>query len=130
VDQAPIAIFRLNNDAVILDVNPQAVLSLGDTREELIGTNLFTIAPLFSVERWREHRGDITEGDTRVIDTVHRRKDGNQFPVESHLTAGISGGGACVNPVLAQDSVWLQVMLENMQNLRRPLNAVLARSVN
>jgi PAS domain S-box-containing protein len=50
LDHAPFAIFRLDEDARIVEANDDACRGLGYTPQELIGLSLFEIDPNFSLE--------------------------------------------------------------------------------
>ncbi len=94
IDQAPIDISWINQDGDFLYVNEQVCRSLGYTREELLRLRLWDIDPVFPKERWnnnwkryRENR----QGGGEHHETIHRRKDGVDFPVEvssKHLWFG------------------------------------------
>ncbi|WP_305042919.1 EAL domain-containing protein [Geoalkalibacter sp.] len=82
IDQASIAIFRIDEDGLILEANDQACASLGYERNELCGMEIFDIDPDFDPVRWREHRKTVRNKGSGTIETRHRRKDGTIFPVE------------------------------------------------
>jgi PAS domain S-box-containing protein len=82
-DKAAIGIFRIDANARIIDVNDQAARSLGYTREELGTLSIFDIDPLVNTENWGGIWQRLLEMEGfDVFETVHRRKDGHEFPVE------------------------------------------------
>ncbi|MBK8900496.1 MAG: PAS domain S-box protein [Anaerolineaceae bacterium] len=92
VDHATDAFFLHDERSVILDVNHQACLSLGYSREELIG-----MSPRdFDVKLERGSLEEIQErldtGEVFTFDTLHRRKDGHIFPVEVRVRPLWQGG--------------------------------------
>jgi two-component system cell cycle sensor histidine kinase/response regulator CckA len=82
IENAAMGIFRVADDARILEVNEHACRSLGYNREELLGMTIFDIDPTFSREKWTVHRRKLAEERVRVVQSQHRRKDGSLIPVE------------------------------------------------
>jgi PAS domain S-box-containing protein len=92
VDHASDAFFLLDGQLRVLDVNKQACVSLGYSREELIGMH----PPDFdsgldqaSIQRLRQR---IAAGETVTFETRHQRKDGTSFPVEIRAGQFEQGG--------------------------------------
>ena len=82
VDNATDAFILHDDQLTILDVNHQACVSLGYSREELIGVHprIFDVGlDEASIERLRQR---ALAGETLTLETRHRRKDGTVFPVE------------------------------------------------
>jgi PAS domain S-box-containing protein len=82
VDNATDAFILHDDQLTILDVNQQACVSLGYSREELIGMHprIFDVGlDEASIERLRQR---ALAGETLTLETRHRRKDGTIFPVE------------------------------------------------
>ena len=82
VDNAADAFFLLNDQSTVLNVNRQACVSLGYSREELIGKHQrdFDITlDEASIECLKQR---IMAGEAITFETCHRRKDGTSFPVE------------------------------------------------
>ena len=82
IDQATIGIFRINEDGNITYVNNYACESLGYSREELCGMTVLDIDPTFTFDKWLEHRKKMRKTKSGTIETIHRRKDDTEFPVE------------------------------------------------
>ncbi len=82
VQLAPFAIFRMDSDAKVVEVNDQACRHLGYAREELIGRTVFDFDATFTPEKWRAHRQSLSQEGTRRFESQHRRKDGTIIPVE------------------------------------------------
>jgi PAS domain S-box-containing protein len=82
VEHAAVAIFRVADDARIMEVNEHACRSLGYSRPELLGMTIFDIDPTTPPEKWAEHRRKLAQERVRIIRAHHRRKDGTRFPVE------------------------------------------------
>src|SRR5271165_3285457 len=75
VDNAKDAFFLHDDQLTILDVNQQACVSMGYSREELIGMHprLFDIGLDEASIEWLRQR--IAAGETPTFETRHRRKD-------------------------------------------------------
>ncbi|WP_254508916.1 PAS domain S-box protein [Anatilimnocola floriformis] len=82
VDHVSDAMFLHHADATVLDVNQQACDSLGLSREELIGKTPIEFDPAVTVEQLAALRATLDAGESLVLETQHRRKDGSTFPVE------------------------------------------------
>ena len=81
-DKASIGIFRIGHEGQIVNVNDQACLNLGYSREELCRMTIFGIDPNFSTDIWPEHIAKLHETKSLTIETLHRHKNGNVFPVQ------------------------------------------------
>jgi len=82
-DKASIGIFRIGANARILTVNDQAARSLGYTKEELTALTIFDIDPLVNRDNWdRIWQRLFDKGGLDVFETLHRRRDGTDIPVE------------------------------------------------
>lgn len=86
VDQAADALFILDYQGRIIDVNRKACESLGYVRDELLAMNIADIdhdagRPLHRQKYWESLR----PGMIAIFESLHRRKNGSVFPVEIHL---------------------------------------------
>lgn len=83
IDHSAVGIFRIEEpDGRIVGVNDHACKSLGYSREELCSMTVLDIDPTFTIETWLEHRKNVRQLKSRTIETIHRKKDGTEFPVE------------------------------------------------
>ncbi len=84
VDHATDALFVHDERARILDVNQQACLGLGYSREELIGMGPgeFDASVAEDIERAQSINRRLDAGESLVFETTHRRKDGSTYPAE------------------------------------------------
>jgi len=86
VDQAVDAFFLFNPDGRIVDVNQRACDTLGYGRGELLGMTVGDIAPAVSAPGSNETPwGSLRPLDAVTNESVHRRKDGTDFPVEMRV---------------------------------------------
>ncbi len=82
VDHATDAFFLHDDQLVVVDVNRQACLSLGYTRDELVGMTPLDFDPDVTPARLEEFGRRLDAGEMLVFESHHRRKDGSVFPVE------------------------------------------------
>lgn len=66
----------------IVYVNEAACRAVGYTRDELIGQPVSLISPNATPERLQQVWAELRSGRSFKTETVHRRKDGSEFPVE------------------------------------------------
>ena len=102
VDHATDAFFLHDERGMIVDVNRQACESLGYSREELIGIHPrdFNISlDARTIDRVAEQ---VLSGKVVSFETLHRRKNGEVFPVEVRLRR-FQHGDAVFGLALARD---------------------------
>ena len=92
VDHATDAFFLLDDQLKVLDVNRHACVSLGCSREELIGIHPRDFDSGLDEESIQRLGKRITDGETVTFETRHRRKDGTSFPVEIRAAPFEQGG--------------------------------------
>ena len=92
LDHAGEALYLLDPDGRFLDVNETACRGLGYTREELRSLTVFDIDPNFSPEIWPDHWETSKQKKTMRIESEHRHKDGDTFPVEISINYFECGG--------------------------------------
>jgi PAS domain S-box-containing protein len=82
VDNASDAFFLLDEDWTVLDVNQQACIGLGYSRQELIGKHKSDFDIALDEPSIRHLKQRMVAGEAITFETRHRRKDGTSFPVE------------------------------------------------
>jgi len=92
LDPLSLATFWVAEDASIVYVNRAACRSLGYSRRELLALKIMDIDPDFSRRRWTRHWNSGKLSRARLIETMHRTKDGRVFPVEVAISAFSVGG--------------------------------------
>lgn len=90
VDHATDALF-FHEWGTILDVNLQACLSLGYTREELIGMRPHDFDVDLDQAFMDQIEARLNAGEVFTFETKHRRKDGTVFPVEVRVRGFVQG---------------------------------------
>jgi PAS domain S-box-containing protein len=68
-----------------LDVNEQACLALGYTREEYLTLTVSEINPMVAARSWEVTREELRRSGSLIRESQHRRKDGSVFPVEVNV---------------------------------------------
>ena len=69
----------------IVFVNETSCSSLGYTQEELLDMKVESVDPNVSPERWSELYRSVKERGSIMIESVHRKKDGTEYPVEVNI---------------------------------------------
>jgi two-component system, cell cycle sensor histidine kinase and response regulator CckA len=75
-------VFWVGETGCFTDVNAAACRKLGYTREELLTMSVADIDPCFPPEQWAPHWEEMKQCGTKVLETVHRAKNGNLIPME------------------------------------------------
>ena len=102
VESSADEIFWINDEARITYVNNQACRALGYTREELLRMRVHDIDPGYNDSVGSEIRHKLVAEGHLVFESVHRAKDGREYPVE--ITANIlEFGGRIFNCAFVQD---------------------------
>lgn len=82
IDHSSESLFWIGSDARILRVNDFACKNLGYSREELLSMTVHDINPVFPDELWPKRWKELKEKGSVTFESIHRRKDGYEFPVE------------------------------------------------
>lgn len=82
IEQGSDAFFLLSCDGAFIKVNSQAANSLGYSKSELLGMNISQIDTDFTPDELHDICVGVTNGEKRILESHHRRKDGTTFPVE------------------------------------------------
>lgn len=85
VEQAVDAIFVVNSQGHIVEVNQQACHNLGYTPEELLTLTVLDIQKRLDAADFQALWERLTPGIPITIEGIHQRKDGSTFPVEVRL---------------------------------------------
>lgn len=82
VDRSSDAVFWLDMEGCVLNVNDHACRSLGYSREELVGMYVWDFDPNFVGVDWPARMKALRSKQSWRHESVHRRKDGSILPVE------------------------------------------------
>jgi len=101
----------------ILFANDGAVRNLGYSREELVGMTMTDFKPTQSPDSFRALLAPLAAGEqeTLVLKLTHRRRDGTEYPVETHLQLVDRGHGLRVGLALMNDLTEHQRILDTLQ---------------
>lgn len=86
MDHAVDGVLWADDSRQFMYANDAACRSLGYSREELLGLRIADIAPHHDPERFQRRLDAIKQGGAATYESVHRRKDGTEFPVEVSVT--------------------------------------------
>ncbi|THI90319.1 MAG: PAS domain S-box protein [Nitrospira sp. CG24A] len=82
VDGASDAVYWIDPQAKVLDVNEAASRMLGYSRDELCAMNVHDLNPDFQADKWPEFWAETQRCGTMAFETVHWAKNGQLIPVE------------------------------------------------
>jgi PAS domain S-box-containing protein len=82
MERAADAVYWIDQQARILDVNEAASLMLGYSKDELCAMTVHDLNPDFQKDRWPEFWTETQRCGTMVLETVHQAKNGRLTPVE------------------------------------------------
>ena len=127
VEQSVDAILCLQPDGRIIYVNKTACQSLGYTFDQLTRLHVWDINPDITEEQWPENWARLEEQKGVIIESRHRTRDGDLFPVEvavNHFT--VNGQGySCAHVRDISDQKTLQNALqEQLEFFQTTLNAI------
>ncbi|MDP3092748.1 MAG: PAS domain S-box protein [Nitrospira sp.] len=86
VDQSFDGVLWADDSTRFIYANDAVCRSLGYSREELLGLTIADIAPCHDPEHFQQRLDEITQGGAATYESVHRRKDGSEFPIEISVT--------------------------------------------
>ncbi len=70
----------------VIDANERACINLGYTRDELLARQVFDLDPMATPEGSAATRRNLQASGKTIFESVHKRKDGTTFPVETSLS--------------------------------------------
>ena len=82
VERAADAVYWIDRQAMILDVNEAASLMLGYSKDELFAMTFHDLNPDFKVDSWPAVWAETQQRGTMVFETTHRAKNGRLIPIE------------------------------------------------
>ncbi|HSL06283.1 MAG TPA: PAS domain S-box protein, partial [Nitrospiraceae bacterium] len=82
MERAADAVYWIDPQAKILEVNEAASLMLGYSRDELRAMTVHELNPDFQADRWPGFWAETQRRGTLVFETAHRAKNGRLIPIE------------------------------------------------
>ncbi len=82
VESSSEAIFNINREGRLVDVNRAACQRLGHSRQELLTMTVPDIDPNYDVASWSTQWRELKRKQRVMLESVHRTKCGEVFPVE------------------------------------------------
>ncbi len=82
MDRAADAVYWIDQQAKVLDVNQAASLMLGYSKDELCSMTVHDLNPDFQADMWPGFWAETQRRGTMVLETAHRAKNGRLVPVE------------------------------------------------
>ncbi|NJC87103.1 MAG: PAS domain S-box protein [Desulfuromonas sp.] len=92
VDGAAELVAWFTSDGKVYYVNETTCRTLGYSREELLKMTALDFSPGFTWEQYEEHWQEVRKRKSFVLETVHRRKDGTEYPTEVLVNYVVYGG--------------------------------------
>jgi PAS domain S-box-containing protein/putative nucleotidyltransferase with HDIG domain len=102
IQNAADSVFWLDPEGRVLFVNEATCHGLGYTKAELLGMTIYQVDPTLFKARYARSWAEIKAEGTQRMETVHRRKDGADIPVEVTLNYFVFEGKE-YNCVFARD---------------------------
>jgi len=112
-------------------LNQGAVLSMGYSQEELLGMTPYQIKPLLPEPEFRQLIAPLLSGEqlTLSFETLHRRKDGTDFPVDIFLQLVRENDGNSLFVAIVRDISEKNAHKEALRQINEELEAkVVART--
>ncbi len=123
-EQAADAFCLLDESSRIVEVNREACVTLGYTRDELLEMFVFDLVPSLTVEAEQRMYAQLELGRPVTLEQRQRRKDGTTFPVEVRLGA-IEFGGRRLFLRVARDRSQREKILHALEQKHQQLRDVL-----
>ena len=99
VDSAAVEIFWINPAGQIIYANDFFCHSLGYTKKEILLKTILDINPRVTVDEWADHWQEISTVKTLNVETVHKKNNGETYPVDVSLSYHKIGETEYVNVV-------------------------------
>jgi PAS domain S-box-containing protein len=82
MDRAADAVYWIDSQAQVLDVNEAASLMLGYSKDELCAMTVHDLNPDFQADMWPGYWAESQRRGTMMFETAHRAKNGRLIPIE------------------------------------------------
>jgi PAS domain S-box-containing protein len=94
IDKAVVQAFWTTEDGRIFYVNDAACHALGYSSEELTGMSIPDIDPDYTAEKLSDHKRKLQENGSGAMESFHRGRDGQIYPVEIRVNHVVFDGRA------------------------------------
>jgi PAS domain S-box-containing protein len=128
IDVNPDGAYWFDSDNRLIYVNDAGCTALGWPREELIGRTLYELVPGVTPERAKHVWDELRKKGFFNSETIHRRKDGSEFPVEI-LSTLVRFAGREYNCGFARDITVRKRREGELQLHRRQLRTLVSELV-
>jgi len=118
IDHARDAIFWIDQESRLVDVNKNTCLALEYTSEELLRMNISDIDPNLQPSVWSAQLEEIKRVGSTVIESRHRTKSGRIFPVE-----------ISINYLTYKEHEWICAIARDISE-RKKAEATLEKTLN
>ncbi len=81
LDGLPEPVFWFDKNGQFIDVNEEASLHWGYSKDEFLTMSIFDVNPNMKRETWQDH-WEAKQHDPSTFESTHQRKDGTIFPVD------------------------------------------------
>ncbi len=125
IDQSTDTFLAFDMDGKLVYINQAGLKQLGYERDELIGCSIDVIDPDWNLDAMEETARRLSVGETHLIRSRQKRKDGSVFPVEVSIGLAIHNGIAYRTGFARDISIQLQreaQLKQNEQTFRKLYN--------
>jgi PAS domain S-box-containing protein len=114
LDHAGDEVVLIGPDAQLAYVNEKVCQSLGYSRSELLSMTVHDLDPNFPKAAWPAHWKEVKERGSFTFESIHRTKDGREYPVEIAVNH-LEFGGRELNCSVAHDISERKRMQDELQ---------------
>ena len=82
VENAAVSTYWISSDGRLLRANREACRKTGFAEQEIMRMHVWDLDPMFPENRWNDHWDELSRKGQMVFETIHRRKNGEEYPVE------------------------------------------------
>jgi len=114
LDHAGDEVVLIGPDARLVYVNEKVCQSLGYSRSELLSMTVYDLDPNFPKAAWPAHWKEVKERGSFTFESIHRTRDGREYPVEVAVNYLGFGSGE-LNCSVARDITERKRMQDELQ---------------
>jgi PAS domain S-box-containing protein len=129
IDHTADAAYWMTPDARFIYVNKAACKSLGYSRKELLSMNVHDIDHMLSSEKWAKHWNNLKKRKTFTFESIHKAKDGRNFPVEITVNF-VKFEGEEYNCAFVRDITKRKQIADALERSEQTFRAISSAAVN